>query len=94
MSVVERFGWKPRFSSGRIPTELAVVTEAASDDVQQYLAGVFHQRNTPVVAALCPVLLLMKHFDGGIFPLLRDLPPPSKHQRRRRAVFVAERDHR
>ena len=40
------------------PYALTVVTEAASDDLQQYLAGVRHQQNTPVVAALCPIPFL------------------------------------
>ena len=37
------------------PHALAVFTEAASDDLRQYLAGVRYQRDTPVVAA--PYLL-------------------------------------
>ena len=63
-SVVERFGRKPLCSSGRIPHALAVLAEAASDDLQQYLAGVRHQRDAPVIAALCPILLfiiVLKH---------------------------------
>ena len=54
---------------------LAVVTEAASDDLQQYLAGVRHQRDTSVVAALCPILLV-EHLDDVVVPLLRDVSPP------------------
>ena len=48
----------------------------ASDDLQQYLAGVRHQQDTPVVAALCPILLLVKHLDDGVFPLLWNISPP------------------
>ena len=48
----------------------------ASDDLQQYLAGDRHLRDTPVVAALCSILLLVEHLDDGIFLLLRDVPPP------------------
>ena len=34
-------------------------------------------RDTPVVAALCPVLLFVKYDDDGIFPLMmRPLAPP------------------
>ena len=56
---------------------LTVLAEVASDDLQQYSASVRYQRDAPVVAALCPFLLFMKYRDGGIFPLLRHLPPPS-----------------
>ena len=41
----------------RDPHALAVLTEAASDDLQQHLDGVRYQRDVPVVAALCPILL-------------------------------------
>ena len=58
------------------PHALAVLTEVASDDLQQYLAGVRYQREAPVVAALCPILLFMQYHDDGIFPLLRHLAPP------------------
>ena len=54
---------------------LAVVTEAASNDLQQYLAGVHHQRDTPVVAARCPIFLLVEHLGGCGFPLLRNVSP-------------------
>ena len=36
-----------------------------------------YQRDAPVVAALCPILLFVKYHDDGIFPLLRHLAPPS-----------------
>ena len=40
---------------------LPVLTEAASDDLQQFLAGVRYQRDiSAVVAALCPILLFVK----------------------------------
>ena len=59
------------------PHALTVLAEVASDDLQQYPAGVCYQRDAPVVAALCPFLLFMKYHDDGIFPLLlRHLPPP------------------
>ena len=76
ISVVERFGRKPLCSYGRIPTRSQYSIEAASDDLQQYLAGVRYQRDAPVVAELCPILLFMEYHDDGIFPLLRHLPPP------------------
>ena len=50
--------------------------EGASDDLQQYLAGMHYKRDTPVVATLFPILLFMGYHDG-IFPLLRHHPPPS-----------------
>ena len=53
-----------------------VLAEAASDDLQQYLAGVRYQRDAPVVAALCPILLFVEYHDDGIFPLLPHLAPP------------------
>ena len=53
-----------------------MVTEAASDDRQQYLAGVCHQRDTPVVAELCPILLFVEHLDNGVFPLLWNVSLP------------------
>ena len=62
---------------GQDPHTLTVLADAASDDLQQYLAGVRYQRDTPVVAALCPILIFMECHGGGIFPLLRHLAPPS-----------------
>ena len=56
---------------------LTVLTEAASDDLQQYLAGVRYQRDTPVVATLCSVLLFVEYHDDGVFSLLWHLPPPN-----------------
>ena len=56
---------------------LAVLAEAASDDLQEYLAGVRYQRYAPVVAALCPILLswgtiMMAYFHCcGISPPLQ-----------------------
>ena len=55
---------------------LAVLAEAASDDLQQCLAGVRYQQDTPVVAALCPILLFMEYLDDGIFSLIWHLAPP------------------
>ena len=56
---------------------LALLTEAASDDLQQYLAGVRYQRNAPpVVVALRPILLFVEYHDDNIFSLLRHLSPP------------------
>ena len=40
------------------------------------LAGVRYQRDTPVVSALCPILLFMEYHDDGTFSLLRHLVPP------------------
>ena len=58
------------------PHALTVLAEAASDDLQQYLAGVRYQRDAPVVAALCQTLLFVKYHDNGLFPLLRHLASP------------------
>ena len=58
------------------PHALTVLAEAASDDLQQYLAGVRHQRDAPVVAALYPIFLFVEYHDDGIFSLLRHLGPP------------------
>ena len=58
------------------PHALTVLAEVASDVCQQYLAGVRFQRDAPVFAALCPILLLIEYHDNDIFPLLRHLPPP------------------
>ena len=49
----------------------------ASDDLQLYLASVRHQRDTPLVATLCPILLLVEHLDDGVFSLLRNVSPPQ-----------------
>ena len=57
------------------PHALTVLAEVASDDLQQYPAGVRYQRDAPVVAALCPFLLFMEYHTDGIFLLLRHLPP-------------------
>lgn len=54
------------------PHKLDVVTEVASDDVQQYLASVYDLGDTPLVTAICPVLLVA-HLDSSIFSLLRDV---------------------
>ena len=62
------------------PHALAILTEVASYELQQYLADVCYQQDTPVVAAFCPILLFVEYHDDGIFPLLR-YPPPSKHKR-------------
>ena len=59
------------------PYALTVLAEAASDDLQQYLAGVRYQRDAPVVAVLCPTLLFMEYHDDGMFSLLRHLAPHS-----------------
>ena len=58
------------------PHALAVLAEAASGDLQQYLAGVRYQRDAPAVATLCPILLSMEYHDDGMFPLLQHLAPP------------------
>ena len=60
------------------PHALTVLAEAASDDLQQYLAGVCYHRDAPVVAALCPILLFVEYHDDGILPLLRHPPPPPQ----------------
>ena len=52
------------------PHAIAVFTEeAANDDLQQYLAGARYQRDAPLVAAFCPILLLVEYHDDDIFPL-------------------------
>ena len=66
--MVERFGWKPLCHA------LAVLAEAASDNLRQYLAGVLYQRDAP--AALCSILLSMEYYGDGIFPLLQHLASP------------------
>lgn len=43
------------------------VTQAASDHLQQHLAGVRYQRDTPVVTAFCPVPLFVGHLGSGNF---------------------------
>ena len=59
------------------PHALAVLAEATSDDLQQHLAGVRYQRDAPVVAALCPILLFKEYHDDDILPLLRHLAHAS-----------------
>ena len=59
------------------PHALTVLAEVASDDLQQYLAGVRYQRDAPVVAVLCPILLFVEYHDDAIFLLLRHLAPPQ-----------------
>ena len=54
-----------------------MLAEAASDDLQQYLAGVRYQRDAPVVAAVCPILRFVEYHDDDIFPLLPYLAPSS-----------------
>ena len=58
------------------PPALAVLADAASDDLQQYFAGVRYQRDAPAVAALCPIFLFAEYHDYGRFLLLRYLAPP------------------
>ena len=74
------------------PLALAVLAEAASDDLQKYLPDVRYQRYAPVVAALCPILLFMEYHNDGILPPLRHLAPPFKYERRYRAFPVAGQD--
>ena len=57
------------------PHALAVLIEAVSDGIQQYLSGVRYERDAPVSAALCPILCFVDYHDDDIFPLLRHLPP-------------------
>ena len=60
---------------------LVVLTEVASDDLQQYRAGVRYQRVTPVVAAPCPIHLLVEyHDDDGGVPTAAAIPPPLQIQ--------------
>ena len=58
------------------PDALAVLAEAASDDLQQHLAGVRYKGDVPEVVAICSILLFMEYHDDGIFPLLWHLAPP------------------
>ena len=67
--------------------------EAARDDLLHHLASVRYQRNTPVVAALCTILLPVGYHDNGISPHIRH-PLPLQMQRRYGAVSIARRDHR
>ena len=65
------------------PHALAVLTDAVSDDLQQYFAGVrCYLRDVPVVAVLCPILPFVEyHADDhdGTFPLRHAPPPPNKN---------------
>ena len=58
------------------PHAFTVLAEAASDDLEQYLAGMRYQRDAPITVALCLILLFVEYHDDGIFPLLRHLDPP------------------
>ena len=49
--------------------------------LQQYLADVRYQPDTPVFVTLCSALLFVEYHDDVIFPLLRHLPPPSNTNR-------------
>ena len=69
-----------RYEATMLPSKdhhvLAVLADAASDDLQQYLAGVHYQRHTLVVVTLFPILLFVEYHDDGIFLLIRHPPPP------------------
>ena len=55
----------------------AIVTQATSDDFEEYFAGVSHEGDVTIIATLSPVFLLVKHLNRCIFPLLRyAIPPP------------------
>ena len=69
--------WETTLLFRQDPYALAVLAEAASDDLQQYLASVRYQRDASVLAALYPIFLFMEYHNDGIFPLLRPLAPPS-----------------
>ena len=59
------------------PHALTVLAEAASDKLQPYIASVRYQRDSPVVAALCPI----QYHADDIFALLRHLaPPPNSNE--------------
>ena len=51
------------------PHAPAVLAEAASDDLQQYLAGVRPQQDAPVLAVFCPILPFVEYHDDAVFPL-------------------------
>ena len=49
---------------------LAVLTDTASGDLQQYLAGVHHQRDTLVVMILFSIFPFLEYHGDGIFLLI------------------------
>ena len=60
---------------------------------KQYLAGLCYQRDTPIVAALCPILLFVEYHDDGIF-LHCCRPPPLQIQTTMiSSRFYRRRDH-
>ena len=93
ISVVERFGRKPLCFSGRIPTRSQYSLRQRAMIFSSILPACY-QRDAPVVAVLCPILLFVEYHEDGIFPLLRHLAPPPKYERRHRALSGAGRDHR
>lgn len=54
--------------------KFAVVTEVASNDLQQYFAGVPHQTDTLVGSALRPIPFV-KNLYGAIFFCCGTFPP-------------------
>ena len=53
-----------------------VIAEAIDDYLEETLASVCHERDARIVTTLRPVLLLVQHYDRGIFRLLRYTPAP------------------
>ena len=75
ISVVEVVRLKTTLFLRQDSHALAVVAEATSDDLQQYLAGEHYQRDAPVVAALCPILFLWSTMMMAYFHYCGTTPP-------------------
>ena len=79
--VVKRFGRKPLCSSGRISTRAQYSLRRLAKTFSIMLSACTTSEMPFIVAAICPVLLLVEYHDDGTFPpLLRHLPPPSKYK--------------
>ena len=55
---------------------LVVIAQAIDDYLVENHASVYHERNATKIATHRPVLLLVQHYDRGIFPSLRYTPAP------------------
>ena len=70
ISTVERFGWEPLCSSGRIPTRSQYPLRRRARIFSSILPACATSKIPLVVAALCPILIFVEYHDDSIFPLL------------------------
>ena len=54
----------------------AMVTQATRDDIEEYFAGVSHERDATIIATISPIFVFVKHLNRCIVPFLRHATSP------------------